>query len=88
LLYQAWNPPAMVEMRVRQNEAFNIACGKWEILPITVSPFLLALEQPAVHQQLRTPLAGTIARNVQQMLGTCNSARCTKKLYVCQGTSR
>ena len=71
LLHQPRNPAAVVQVRMRQDHGLNARRRNRQWLPVALAPFLLPLEQPAVHQHLRAVLA-----RVDQVLGAGHRAGC------------
>ncbi len=53
LLHQARNPSRMVEVRVGQDDGVNRVCRHRQVLPVSLPPFLLSLEETAIHQYLQ-----------------------------------
>ncbi len=55
--YQAWNPAAVIEMRVGQNDRVDAGCRNRRGLPVALPPFLGALEHAAIDEHLKTSFA-------------------------------
>ena len=55
----------------------------WRVVPVTLTPFLRPLKNPAVDEYLVTALAGRIS-GVDQVLRARDSSRSPKKLDVGQ----
>ena len=54
---QAWNPSAMIQVCVRQDDRVDICGWSGKFLPVTFAPFFLALEKATVDQNLDALLA-------------------------------
>src|SRR5215470_540587 len=84
VLHQTGDPPAMVQVRVSEDDGINFPGGNWRVLPVAFAPFFLSLKESAIQQYLQTALARSIGQGVDQMLGTGNDTGRTKKLNVGQ----
>src|SRR5438105_4242407 len=72
LLHQTRNPAGVIKMRVGQDDSVNLAGWNRQVLPVALAPLLLALEQPAIHQDLKSAFAALITTSVDQMFRSCN----------------
>src|SRR5438094_4782063 len=77
----------MVAVRVRKNHGVDFLCRNWCILPVSFTPFLLALKQATIDQHLETIFAAWIGSRVDQMLGAGHHPRRSQKLNVGQDES-
>ena len=83
LLDQPRNPTAMVEVRMREDHCVYLLRRNRHILPVSLPPLFVALEQPTVDQDLKAILAGGIARSIDEMLGAGHGACGPEELDVC-----
>src|ERR1019366_1622343 len=81
-LYQARNPSAVIQVRVRQNDRINITRRNGSGLPVALAPFLRSLKKATVDQNLESLLAARIIGCVDQVLGAGHGAGCSEKLDV------
>src|ERR1700686_685990 len=81
--HQAWNPSAMVQMCVRENDRVDLLGRNRRISPVALAPLFRPLKKTAVHENLEAALAGWIS-GVDQMLRSGNGSRRAQKLDVGQ----
>src|SRR5215471_5292474 len=60
LLDEPGNPTAMVQVGMGENDSIDLAGRDRCILPVSLSPFFVALEYATVNQDLKALLAGGI----------------------------
>ena len=70
---QAWDPSAVVEMGMGEDDGINFFRRDWSVVPIALAPFFGALEHATVDQNLQAALSGEIAC-VDEMLGSGDCA--------------
>src|SRR5208337_3234424 len=82
LLHQPRDPATVIDVRMGQDD--GVDRGRWhrKVLPIALAPFLLALEQPTIHQDLETSRAVVV--HVDQVLRAGNNSGRAKKLNIAQ----
>src|ERR1035441_2872855 len=86
-LYQARNPSAVIQVRVRQNDRINVTRWNGSVLPVALAPFLRSLKKATVDQDLESLVAARIIGCVDQVLGAGHGAGCTEKLDIGQELS-
>src|ERR1700722_4398464 len=83
-LYQARNPSAVVEMRMRQHTPVDFGRRDRKVLPVPLAPLFLPLKQAAVDEDLQTTLASAVAWNADEMFRASDGPGGAEKLDVCQ----
>jgi hypothetical protein len=73
--HEPGNPAAVVQVRMSQDDGVNLGRGNRQRLPVAFAPFLLPLEEPAVHQNLDAVLAVVIERSIDEMLRASYGSR-------------
>ena len=74
----------MIQMRVRQDDGIDLARRNRQLFPVALTPFLLALEQTAIDEDLNSLFAVAIKRSVDEMLRSGHRPGCAQKLDVRQ----
>ena len=74
----------MIEVRVRENHGIDILGRDGCILPVTLAPFLLALKQAAINQNLETISATQVRTGINEVLGAGDHPRRSQELDVGQ----
>ena len=77
----------MIEVRMGENYRIDAGGRDGRILPITLSPFLGALEHAAINERLKAGFTANIRTGIDQMFRAGNSASCAKKSNVGQEAS-
>jgi len=83
LLDQSRNPAAVIDVGVGQDDGIDLTGREGQVFPITLAPFLLPLEETAIHQHLDATAAAFVA-GIDQVLGAGHDAGCAEKLDVAQ----
>src|SRR5215813_1766861 len=77
----------MIEVRMRENHRVDFLGRNRRVLPVSFTPFLLALKQTTINQNLETIFASRVGSSVDQMLGAGNHSRRSQELNVGQDGS-
>ncbi len=83
-LHQSRNPPAVIEMCMRQNYCIDFIRWNGRLLPISFAPFFLSLEKSAIDQHLEACSSSTVVVRVDQMFRPGYRTGRAEKLYVGQ----
>ena len=83
LFDEARNPAAVIEVGVREEDRINLPARNRRFTPISLAPFLGALEEATVNEELKTLLPAGIT-GVDQVLRTGDRPGSTQELYVRQ----
>jgi len=83
LFDQSRNPAAVIEVGVREDDRINFPGRNRRVPPISLAPFLRALEETAVNEELKALLAASIT-GVDQVLRAGDRPGSTQELYVRQ----
>jgi len=67
-----------------ENDCIDFFCGNRSVLPVALTPFLLALEKAAIDENLKTFLPSTIDAGIDQVLGAGDDAGSTQELKIGQ----
>src|SRR5579872_6747516 len=83
LFHQAWNPAAVIEMGVGQNDRVDLLRRDGRVAPVALAPFLRTLKEPAIDKDLEAALARRVA-SVDQVLRTSHGSCSAEKLDIGQ----
>src|SRR5215469_5760259 len=85
LFDQTRDPPRVVEVRVGEDDCVNGLRRDRQILPVTLTPFLLSLEESTIDQNLKWAASTVIY--VDQVLRSRDNSGGAEKLYVAHALS-